>query len=50
MPPASTWNMTIVDQPFPLSKLFKEGIKSGAGTTSAVLMTIAFMMMSDSLV
>ena len=42
--------MTITDYPFPLSKLFKDSVKSAAGTTSAILMTIAFMMMSDSVV
>lgn len=49
-PPSKNWNMTITNQPFPLSKLFRDAMKSTAGTLSAILMTIAFMMMSDSVV
>ena len=48
--PPTTWNLTITNQPFPLSKLFVAITKSTAGTVSAILMTIAWMMMSDSLV
>ena len=48
--PAGTWNMTITDVPFPLAQLFQAITKASAGTTSAILMTIAWMMMSDALV
>ena len=48
--PGDGWSMKITNYPFPLSKLFKDSLKSAAGTTSAILMTIAFMMMSDSVV
>lgn len=42
--------LTFVDQPFPLSLQYQSIIKASAGTTSAILMVIAYMMISDSLI
>lgn len=44
------FNVDFEDQPFPLSKQFQAVVNTAAGTTSGILMTIAWMMISDSLV
>jgi len=38
------------EKPLPLSRQFQSVVKSAAGSTSAILMAIAWMMISDSLV
>ena len=48
--PADGLQITFTDQPFPLSQQYQGVIKAAAGTTSAILMTIAWMMISDSLI
>ena len=47
---SDNFNLKITDQPFPLSRQYQALIKTISGTNSAILMTIAWMMISDSLV
>ena len=42
--------LTFVEKPFPLTTAVQAIASSAAGTTSAVLMAIAWLMMSDSLI
>jgi len=45
-----TFKLQINDVPFPISKQLQSLNKTIAGTNAAILMTIAWMMISDSLV
>jgi hypothetical protein len=47
---ADTFSLSLVDQPFPISRQLESLNKTIAGTNSAILMTIAWMMISDSLI
>ena len=44
------FNLKITDTPFPISKQLENLNKTIAGTNAAILMTIAWMMISDSLI
>ena len=44
------FELVIVDEPFPISQANKSLNKTIAGTNSAILMTIAWMMISDALI
>lgn len=44
------FNLNISLRPFPLNKQFQGIMKAAAGTTSAILMVIAWMMISDALI
>jgi len=44
------FNVVYSDHPFPLSKQLQGVVQAAAGTTSAILMTIAWMMISDALI
>lgn len=46
----SKLNLTFVDQPLPLTLEYKSVTKAAAGTTSAIIMAIAWLMISDSLI
>lgn len=50
MAASDDFSLEFIDQPFPLSKQFQAVVSTAAGTTSGILMTIAWMMISDSLV
>lgn len=43
-------NVTFVDHPFPLTAQLESITKAAAGTTSAIIMGIAWLMISDSLI
>lgn len=43
-------NVTFVDHPFPLTAQLQSITKAAAGTTSAIIMGIAWLMISDSLI
>lgn len=43
-------NVTFVDYPFPLTAQLESITKAAAGTTSAIIMGIAWLMISDSLI
>ena len=42
--------LNFIEKPFPLTKQFEAVIKTAAGTSTAILMAIAWLMMSDSLI
>jgi hypothetical protein len=46
----SDFNLEFIDKPFPLSKQAQAIVSTAAGTTSGILIAIAWMMISDSLV
>lgn len=50
LPEGEEIKLTFINHPFPLSKLFQGVVAAAAGTTSALLITIAWMMVSDSLI
>jgi hypothetical protein len=46
---APTFNVKFVEEPFPISQALESLNKTIAGTNSAILMAIAWLMISDSL-